>query len=94
MTRAHLTLETFPVDLWSVRDSQLRISSSVQSKRNNIFAHKNFSTGSMIHSNILSTALVVCFPMEERGILNKILYGKAPPRGPAPHSFYTRVYHF
>ena len=48
----------------------------------------------MIHSNILSTAVVVCFPGEERGVLNKILYGESPPRGPAPYSFYIQVYHF
>ena len=48
----------------------------------------------MIHSNILSTAVVVCFPREERGVLNKILYGESPPRGPAPYFFYIQVYHF
>ena len=48
----------------------------------------------MIHSDILSTTVVGCFPREEKGVLNKILYGEAPPRGPARYSFYIQVYHF
>ena len=46
----------------------------------------------MIHGNILSTTVLFFFPGEERGVLNKISYRKAPPRGPAPYSY--TGYHF
>ena len=45
----------------------------------------------MIHGNILSTTVLV-FSRGREGVLNKISYGKAPPRGPAPYS--NTGYHF
>ena len=45
----------------------------------------------MIHSNILSTAVVVCFPREEKGVLNKILYGRPRPEVQPVLLLYTGV---